>query len=153
MMPDVNTRKSKFIELHSVDKTSSPITTTKIGGVSDMPAIPSQKETAEDTTISDKFRHREIVIGDPPSFTLTVYWDPDETPQNELRAAHEAETEDDYRVVFTDTSPDEEFEFKALITSISTPYAGVGGILQVDVGFQLNENDFGEIITENPDQA
>ena len=149
-MPDVNTRQSEFIELVSVDKTVSPETTSKIGGITDMPSVLSQFEEVEDTTINDGNRHRKLGIGDPPSVSLTVFWDPEETPQNELRTAHNNKTEGDYRVRFTDVSPAEEFEFKAYVQAIGTPYAGINGVLQADVTFRLNENDQGEIVTHNP---
>lgn len=149
-MADVESRSVRFIELMKVDKAVSPETTTKIGGISDMPSITPTKELTEDTTIGEKIRSRQITIEDPPSFTLTVYWDPNETPQSDLITAYDDETKGDYRVVFNDVSPAEEWEFKALVTSYSTPSGSSGGLLQQEFTFQLLENDQNEVVTHNP---
>lgn len=149
-MPDVNTNPVSGIELRMVDKSVSPETESKIAGITDFPSIANQDEMNEDTTINDKNRHRKPTIGDPPSFTLTVYHDSDETPQNDLESAKQNQTENDFRVVDTNVSPEDAWEFKAYVQSITTPYGSTAGFLQKDVTFQLNENDQGDIITKNP---
>ena len=149
-MPDVQSRDTRYIDLVKLDKTTSPIEETSIGGITDMPSISATKETTEDTTIGDKIRSRKVIMEDPPSFTLTVYWDPNETPQQNLQTAYDEETEEDFMIKFNDVSPVEEWELKAIITSYSTPYGGVGALLQQDYTFQLLENDYSEVITHNP---
>lgn len=139
---------SKGIELQKGDG-SSPESFTKIGGITDMPAINSEKSTIEVTSISDDNRHYDYGIGEPPSFTLTMYWNDDDDQQAALITEHQEETESNYRIVCPD-SPSTEYEFKAIVTSYSTPYGGINDMLQQDFTFQLNENDHGEIVTKNP---
>lgn len=149
-MPNIQSRDTRYIDLVKLDKTSSPVTETAIGGITDMPQISANKETTEDTTIGDKIRSRKVTMEDPQTFTLSVYWDPNETPQQDLQTAYDDETQDDYKVKFNDVSPAEEWEFKAIVTSYGTPYGGVGALLTQDFTFQLLENDQGEVVTHNP---
>ncbi len=138
---------AKGIQLQKGDG-ASPETFTKIAGITDMPAINSAKSTIEDTSIDDSNRHYNYGIGEPPSFTLTLYWDTDDTEQAALITEHQDETESNYKIVCPD-SPATEYEFKAIITSYSTPYGGINDLLQQDFEFQLNENDNGDIITKS----
>jgi len=140
---------TKGTELQILDKAVSPVARSTIGGITDMPAVNNQKSTLEDTALDDLNRHYRHGIGEPPSITLTLYWDPDESPQNDLEDAYHNETELDFLVSLPD-SPVTEFEFKSLITGYSTPYGGINAMLQQDVIFQLNENDNGDIVTKNP---
>lgn len=138
---------SKGIELQKGDG-ASPETFTKIGGITDMPAINSEKSTIDVTSIDDSNRHYDYGIGEPPSFTLTLWWNDDDAQQKELITEHQNETESNYKIVCPD-SPSTEYEFKAIIPSYSTPYGGINDMLQQDFTFQLNENDNGDIITKS----
>ena len=144
----LNSLSSKGTELQKGDG-ASPEDFSKIAGITDMPAINATKSTIEDTSLDDVNRHYVHGIGEPPSFTLTLNFDTDDTVQAELITAYEEETNDNYRVVLPD-SPATEYEFKAIVTGYSTPYGGINSLLQMDVTFQLNENDQGEIITKDP---
>lgn len=137
---------SKGMELQMGDG-GSPETFTKISGINNFPSINSVKSTLQDTSIDDDHRHYMFGIGEPSSFTLTVFWDDDDTQQAALITAHQNETENNYRVVLPD-SPATEYEFKAIIVSYSIPYGGINELLQQDFEFQLNENDHGSIVEE-----
>lgn len=125
---------------------ASPEVFSTIGGVNDLPAIMSQKSAKEDTSIADDNRHYGYGIGEPPSFTLTVYWNPADTQQAALETEHQNETESNYQVVCPD-SPATTYSFTAIITSYSTPYGGIDDFLQQDFTFQLVENSSGDIVT------
>lgn len=144
----LNSLSSKGTELQLGDG-ASPEVFTKIAGITDMPAVNAVKSTIEDTSLDDVNRHYIHGIGEPPSFTLTLNFDTDDATQAELITAYENETNNNYRVVLPD-SPATEYEFKAIILGYSTPYGGINSLLQMDVTFQLNENDNGEIITKDP---
>ena len=149
-MSDVQAQDSRYIELLILDKSTSPAEETKIGGITDMPNVGPSKETAEDTTIGDKVRSRKMTMEDPPNFTLTLLWDPNESPQGMLEDAYHNETKLDLLVRFNDVSPAEEWEMKCLTTSYGTPYGGVGSLLNQDFSLQGLPNDYGEAVTHNP---
>jgi len=149
-MPNVESQDSRYIELLILDKSDSPATETKIGGITDMPNMGPSKETAEDTTIGDKVRSRKMVMEDPTNFTLTLFYDPNDTSQESLEDAYHDETRLDLLVRFNDVSPAEEWEMKCLITSYGMPYGGVGSLLNRDFTFQGIPNDYGEAVTHNP---
>jgi len=149
-MPDVQSQDSRYIELLILDKSDSPAEETKIGGITDMPNMGPSKETQEDTTLSDKVRSRKVVMEDPANFTLTLLWDPNESPQSQLEDAYNNETKLDLLVRFNDTSPAEEWEMKCIITSYGMPYGGIGSLLNQDFTFQGVPNDQGEAVTHNP---
>jgi hypothetical protein len=140
---------SKGTAIYLLDKSSSPVTESKIGGVNDIPSISSSKSTLEDTSIDDTNRHYKHGIGEPPEITLTVYWDPNNSPQNDLITAHQNESEEDFKIKCPD-SPATEYEFKAIVTGFSTPQASVNELLSADFTMQLLENDHGEIVTKDP---
>lgn len=145
----VNSVSTKGMTLNLLDKSSSPGSESVIGGITDMPSINSAKATVEDTALDDTNRHYAFSIGEPPSITLTVYWDPNDSPQNDLITAHQDESEEDFLVKCPD-SPSTEYEFKAIVTEYTTPYGGIGDLLQADFTFQLLENDHGDIVTKDP---
>jgi len=145
----VNSTHSKGMTLNLLDKSSSPATENVVGGVTDMPSISSAKSTVEDTALDDANRHYAFGIGEPPSITLTVYWDVGDSPQNDLITAHQDETEEDFKIICPD-SPATEYEFKGIVTEYTTPYGGIGDLLQADFTFQLLENDQGDIVTKDP---
>ena len=136
---------SKGIELQKGNG-ASPEVFTKIGGITDIPSITSAKSIKEDTAIDDDSRHHGYGILEPPSFTLTLFWNPDDTQQSALVTEHQSETESNYKIVCPD-SPATNYEFKAIVTTYGTPYGGIDDFLQQDFTFQLNENDNGDIIT------
>ena len=138
---------SKGIEFQKGDG-SSPESFTKIAGVNDLPAFMAQKSTIEDTAIDDSNRHYIHGIGEPPSITLTLVWDTDDTQQTALVTEYDNETECNYRSVCPD-SPASIFTMRAIVTGYSTPYGGINALLQQDFTFQLLENDNGDIITES----
>lgn len=145
----VTSYSTKGTTINILDKSSSPATESVIGGVTDLPSIESSKATSEDTSLGDTNRHYKMSIGEPPSITLTVYWDPNDSPQNELITAHQDETEEDFLIKCAD-SPSTEYEFKAIVTGYTTPSGSVGDLMQADFTFQLNENDHSEIVTKDP---
>lgn len=140
---------TKGTTINILDKTASPTTESVIGGITDLPSIESSKSTQEDTALADSNRHYKMSIGEPPSITLTVYWDPNDSPQNDLISAHQNETEEDFLIKCPD-SPPTEYEFKAIVTGYTTPSGGIGDLMQADFTFQLNENDHGDIVTKDP---
>lgn len=144
----LNSLSSKGTKLQKGDGASPEVFAT-IAGITDMPAINAVKSTLEDTSLDDVNRHYIHGIGEPPSFTLTLNFDTDDTQQAALITAYQNETGDNYRVLLPD-SPATEYEFKAIVTGYSTPYGGINSLLQQDFTFQLNENDHGDIITKNP---
>jgi hypothetical protein len=127
---------------------ASPEVFATIGGINDMPEIMSQKSTVEDTSIDDDNRHYNYGIGEPPGFTLTVFWNPDDANQTALITEHDSETESNYRVLCPDDSPSTTYTFKAIVTGYGTPQAGINGLLTQNFQFQLNENDDGKIVTK-----
>jgi len=143
----VNSTSTKGMTLNLLDKSASPVTESAIGGITDMPSINSAKATNEDTALDDTTRHYAFSIGEPPSITLTVYWDPNDSPQNDLITAHQDETEEDFKIICPD-SPATEYEFKAIVNEYTTPSGGIGDLLQADFTFQLLENDNGDIVTK-----
>jgi len=145
----VESVSTKGMTLNTLDKSASPATENVIGGITDMPSINSAKATVEDTALDDANRHHAFSIGEPPSISLTVYWDPDNSPQNELITAHQDETEEDFLIKCPD-SPVTEYEIKGIVTEYTTPYGSIGDLLQADFTFQLNENDQGDIVTKDP---
>jgi len=144
----VESVSTKGMTLNILDKSASPAEESIIGGITDMPSINSTKATVEDTALDDTNRHYAFAIGEPPSITLTVYWDPNDSPQNDLITAHQDETEQDFLIKCPD-SPATEYEFKGLVSEYTTPYGGIGDLLQADFTFQLLENDNGDIVTKD----
>ena len=142
----LNSTHTKGVTLKKSDGASPEVYTT-IGGVTNMPQIMSQKSILEDTSIADDNRHHMYGIGEPPSFTLTVFWDEDNAPQTALIAEHENETESNYQLSLPN-SPATTYTFKAIIFGYSTPYGGINELFKQDFTFQLNENDDGAIITK-----
>lgn len=147
-MTSVNVTASQGITL-SVGDGASPETFTEIAGIQDMPAISTAKSVKDRTDLGDANRDYGLGIGEPPSFSLTLFWDQSQTTYSTITTAHSNETEDNYQITCPD-SPATVYEFKALLTGYSTPYAGVDGDLMWDINFQLIENDQGEIVTKDP---
>lgn len=145
-MTDVNVTNSKGTILAKGDA-ASPEVFSKIAGIQDMPAINSAKSVKDRTDLSDSVRDYGLGIMEPPSITLTLFWDPNETTQNALITEHNNETKSNYQVQCPD-SPSTTYTFQALIPSYTTPYGGVDGDLMWDVTFQLCENDDAVIITK-----
>ena len=143
----VNSTHSKGLELQKGDGGTPTEVFTKVGGVIDMPAFSATKSTVEDTDISDSNRHYIAGIGEPGSFTLTIVFDASDSQQSALITQYDAETEGNFRVQAPDTSTTT-YEFKALVTGYSTPYAGINELLMQEFTFQLVENDSGDIITD-----
>jgi len=144
----VNSVATAGMTLNLMDKSVSPATESVIGGIADMPSISSSKATEENTPINETTRSYEFTISEPPSISLTVYWDPNDSPQNDLITAHQNETKEDFLIKCPD-SPVTEYEFKGLVTEFTTPYGSAGGLLQADFTFQLLENDNGDIVTKS----
>ncbi len=126
---------------------ASPEVFTAIVGIQDMPSISSAKSVKDRTDLGDDNRDYGLGIGEPPSITLTCFWDPGNTQHAALITEHTNETKCNYQVQCPD-SPSTTYTFKALVPSYTTPYAGVDGDLMWDVTFQLCENDDGVIITK-----
>ena len=126
---------------------ASPEVFTAIVGIQDMPAISSSKSVKDRTDLSDSVRDHGLGIMEPPSITLTCFWDPDDTKHAALITAHNSETKNNYQVQCPD-SPSTTYTFKALIPTYTTPYSGVDGDLMWDITFQLVENDDGVVITK-----
>jgi len=127
---------------------ASPEVFTTIAGIQDMPAIQTSKSVKDRTDLSDSNRDHGLGIGEPPAFTLTLFWDPNQATYSTITTAHTNETKDNYRVTTPD-SPASNYTFKALVSGWSTPYAGVDGDLMWDVDFQCVENDNSEIVTKS----
>lgn len=115
---------------------ASPEVFSTIGEIADMPPIEVSKSDRDRTGYDDTVRQHAHGIEEPGSFTLTMYWDPDDTQQNGLITAYTGESDDNYKVVCPD-SPATEFSFSAKVMGYSTPYAGIDADLQWDVTFQL----------------
>ncbi len=147
-MTDVNVTASKGIILEIGDSASPEVFKT-IGGIQDMPAINTAKSTKDRTDLGDTNRDYGLGIGEPPTFSLTCFWDPDDEGYSPVTTAHTDETKNNYHITCPD-SPSTVYEFKSLVTGYSTPYAGVDGDLMWDINFQLCENDQGEIVTKDP---
>ena len=145
-MTTANVTASKGITL-GIGDGASPETFTTIAGIQDMPAISTAKSVKDQTGLEDDNRDYGLGIGEPPSFTLTAFWDPDQTTYSTITTAHTNESKDNYRITCPD-SPASTYTFKALVTGWSTPYAGVDGDLMWDINFQLVENDDGVIVTK-----
>lgn len=145
-MTTANVTNAKGILLYKGDGGSPEAFTTSVVGIQDMPSIASAKSVKDRTDLGDTNRDYGLGIGEPPSFTLTAFWDPINATHAALITEHEDETKCNYRVSVP-TSPAKTFTFRALISSYTTPYAGVDGDLMWDITFQLCENDNGEIIT------
>ena len=147
-MTDVNVTASKGITLGIGDGADPEVFNT-IGGIQDMPAINAAKSTKDRTDLGDTNRDYGLGIGEPPSFSLTAFWDPNDAAHEPIVTAHTDETKNNYQITCPN-DPVTVYEFKALVTGYSTPYAGVDGDLMWDINFQLTENDQGAIMTKNP---
>ena len=128
---------------------SSPEVFTAIGGITDMPNISPSKSIKDRTSLGDSIRHFGHGIEEPPSFTLSIFWNPDDAQQGSLDTAYTNETENNYQITCPDDSPATTYTFKAIVTSRpSIPYGGIDADLMFDVTFQLIENDDGAVITK-----
>ena len=127
---------------------ASPEVFTSIGGIVDMPNIAPSKSVKDRTALADSIRYYGHGIEEPPQFTLSLYWNPDDTQQTALTTAYTNETYNNYRITCPD-SPPTTYTFKAMVASSpSTPYGGVDDDLMIDVTFQLIENDDGNVFTK-----
>ncbi len=125
----------------------SPETFTTIGGVTDMPNIMLAKSKLERTALDDEIRYYGHGIEEPPEFTLSIYWNPDDSQQNSIITAYNSETEDNYRITCPD-SPATTYTYKAIVTGYSPPYGGINEDLMFDATFQLIENDDSAVMTK-----
>lgn len=145
-MTTANVTNSKGTVLAKGDG-ASPEVFTAIVGIQDMPAINSAKSVKDRTDLTDDVRDYGLGIMEPPSITLTCFWDYSNAQHTALITEHTAETKSNYQVQCPD-SPSTTYTFQALISSYTTPYGGVDGDLMWDITFQLVENDDGVIITK-----
>ena len=121
-----------------------------IGGITDMPNISPSKSVKDRTSLGDSIRYYGHGIEEPPSFTLSIFWNPDDQQQSALETAYASETEDNYLITCPD-DPATTYTFKAIVTNRpSIPYGGIDADLMFDVTFQLIENDDGVVITKAP---
>lgn len=128
---------------------SSPEIFNTIGGITDMPNIAPSKSVKDRTSLGDSIRYYGHGIEEPPQFTLSIYWNPDDTEQTALDTAYTDETQDNYRITCPDDSPATTYTFKAIVVNRpSIPYGGIDDDLMFDVTFQLIENDDGAVITK-----
>ena len=128
---------------------ASPEVFSAIGGITDMPNIAPSKSVKDRTSLGDSIRYYGHGIEEPPSFTLSIFWNPDDTEQVKLDTAYTDETQDNYQITCPDDSPATTYTFKAIVTSRpSIPYGGIDADLMFDVTFQLIENDDGAVITK-----
>jgi len=128
---------------------ASPEVFSAIGGITDMPNIAPSKSVKDRTSLGDSIRYYGHGIEEPPSFTLSIFWNPDDTEQGLLDTAYTDETQDNYQITCPDDSPATTYTFKAIVTSRpSIPYGGIDADLMFDVTFQLIENDDGAVITK-----
>jgi len=115
---------------------TSPEGFDTIGEIADMPPFIAEKNRRDQTNLSHTVRTYGTGLFDPPSVKLTMYWDPDDSPQNALYDSYVDEGEDNYQVLCPD-SPATTWPFTAKVIGFTTPYAGVDADLQWDVTFQL----------------
>lgn len=115
---------------------ASPETFTTIGEIADMPPIEVSKSDRDRTGYDDTVRQHAHGIEEPGTFTLTMFWDPDDTAQLGLITAYTNETDDNYKVLCPD-SPATDYDFSAKVMRYTTPYGAVDADLQWDVTFQL----------------
>jgi len=146
-MTDVSVTASKGLLLKKGDG-ASPEVFTSVAGIQDMPAISTAKSVKDQTDLSDSIKDYGLGIGEPPSISLTLFWDVDQTPHTALITEHTNETKSNYQILCPD-SPATTYTFRALVTGWSTPYSGVDGDLMWDVNFQLVENESSEIVTKS----
>jgi len=126
---------SQGLYLQAGDGTS-PESFTTIGEVADMPAINAARSMRDRTGYDDTVRQLYPgTLEDLPSFTVTIFWDPDDTAQNGLYTAYGAKTADNYKVLCPD-SPATEWTFTARVVGFSTPYGPVDDDLRWDIVFQ-----------------
>ena len=132
----------------SIGDGEDPEVFTSIGGITDMPNISPSKSVKDRTSLGDSIRYYGHGIEEPPSFTLSIFWNPDDAQQTALDTAYASETEDNYQIVCPDDAGTT-YTFKAIVTSRpSIPYGGIDADLMFDVTFQLIENDNGAVITK-----
>lgn len=115
---------------------ASPETFTTIGEICDMPPFVANKNLRDQTCLDSTVREYGAGLFDPPSVSLTMFWDPDDAQQTALYTAYTDEAADNYRVLCPD-SPATTWSFSAKIIGFTTPYAGVDADIQWDVTFQL----------------
>jgi len=114
----------------------SPEDFNTIGEICDMPPFVAEKNLRDQTCLDSTVREYGGGLFDPPSVTLTMFWDPDDTYQSALYTAYNDEGEDNYQILCPD-SPATTWSFSAKIIGFTTPYGGVDADLQWDVTFQL----------------
>jgi len=114
----------------------SPETFDTIGEICDMPPFVAAKNERDQTCLDDSVRQYGSGLLDPPTVTVTMFWDPDDSPQNELYTSYGTGETDNYQILCPD-SPATTWSFSAKIISFTTPYGGVDADLQWDVTFRL----------------
>ena len=115
---------------------ASPEGFTTIGEIADMPPISTSKPKRDRTGYDDTVRQFAAGMEELGTFTLTMFWDPDDTQQSGLYTAYTDDAADNYKVLCPD-SPATEWTFSAKIMGISTPYGGIDEDLRWDVTFCL----------------
>lgn len=131
----------------SIGDGASPEVFNAIGGIVDMPQVMLAKSTLDRTSLADEIRYYGHGIEEPPSYTLSIFWNPDDSQQNDIITAYNDETEDNYQIGAPD-SPSTTYTFKAIVTGYSPPYGGINEDLMFDATFQLIENDDGAVMTK-----
>lgn len=107
-----------------------------IGEVADMPAIGAARSLRDRTGYDDTARQMYPgTLEDLPTFTLTLFWDPDDAQQSGLYTKYGAKTSNNYKVLCPD-SPATQWTFTAYVVGFTTPYGAVDADLQWDVTFQ-----------------
>jgi len=107
-----------------------------IAEIADMPPFVAEKNLRDQTDLASTVREYGSGLFDPPSVTLTMFWDPADSPQYGLYDAYTDEGEDNYRILCPD-SPATTYTFSAKVIGFTTPYGGVDEDLKWDVTFQL----------------
>ena len=116
---------------------NSPADYNTIGEIADMPAIAAARSLRDRTGYDDTARQMYPgTMEDLPTFTLTMYWDPDDGYQSELYTAYGAKSTENFRVLCPDSPAETTWSFTAYVVGFSTPYGAVDADLQWDVTFQ-----------------
>ena len=126
---------SQGLYLQAGDGTS-PEQFNTIAEIADMPPFVAEKNLRDQTDLASTVKEYGAGLFDPPSVTLTMFWDPADSPQYNLYDDYTAESTNNYRILCPD-SPATMYTFSAKIIGFSTPYGGVDADLQWDVTFQL----------------
>jgi len=104
---------------------ASPEEFDTIAEICDMPPFAVSKSLRDRTCLDDTVRQLYPGMEEPPSITVTMFWDPTDSPQNALYDAYTDETEDNYQILCPDSPPSATWSFSARISGFSTPYGGV----------------------------